>query len=144
MYYSALVKKAKKLVFEAHKADFDKGGYPYVFHPFYLATQVKGEFATCVALLHDVIEDHGDRYAFDDFLASGFPVEVVEALRLLTHKKRVAYLDYIKAISKNPLARAVKIEDLKHNLDISRTEGKKAVKHALYKEALDFLEADGG
>ena len=36
MYYSELVKKACVISYEAHKEDKDKGGYPYVFHPFYL------------------------------------------------------------------------------------------------------------
>ena len=67
MYYSELVKKACVLMFEAHKNDLDKGGYPYVFHPFYLATQMEDEASTCVALLHDVIEDHGDEYTYTIF-----------------------------------------------------------------------------
>ena len=56
MYYSELVKKACAILYDAHRDDLDKGGYPYVFHPFYLATQMDDEASTCVALLHDVIE----------------------------------------------------------------------------------------
>ena len=41
MYYSDLVKKACGILCDAHKDDMDKGGYPYVFHPFYLATQME-------------------------------------------------------------------------------------------------------
>ena len=60
--------------FQAHKDDLDKGGYPYVFHPFYLATQMDDEASTCVALLHDVIEDHGDVYShIADLERAGFP-----------------------------------------------------------------------
>ena len=66
MYYSDLVKKACAIMYDAHKEDVDRGGYPYVLHPFYLATQMDDEESTCAALLHDVIEDHGDRYSFDD------------------------------------------------------------------------------
>lgn len=62
MYYSELVKRACAILYDAHRDDVDKGGYPYVFHPFYLATQMDGEDAVCTALLHDVLEDHGDRY----------------------------------------------------------------------------------
>lgn len=64
MYYSELVKKACVIMYDAHKEDKDKGGYPYVFHPFYLATQMDDEDSTCSALLHDVVEDHGSRYSF--------------------------------------------------------------------------------
>ena len=89
MYYSEMVKKAVNIMFEAHKDDIDKGGYPYVFHPFYLATKVDGENETCVALLHDVIEDHGDKYSFEYLENEGFNKEIIDALKLLTHKKDI-------------------------------------------------------
>ncbi len=140
MYYSEMVKKAVNIMFEAHKEDVDKGGYPYVFHPFYLATKVEGENETCVALLHDVIEDHGDKYSFEYLEKEGFNKEIIEALRLLTHKKDVPYIEYIAKISKNNVAKVVKIEDLKHNLDIRRTSGEKVKKYDIYVKALEFLE----
>lgn len=140
MYYSELVKKAINIMYEAHKEDFDKGGYPYVFHPFYLATQVDGECATCVALLHDLVEDHRDKYDFDYLIKEGFPLEVVDILRLLTHEKEVPYMEYIKSISKNQIAREVKIQDLKHNINIDRMDGIKSKKYSLYIKALEVLE----
>ena len=140
MYYSEMVKKAVNIMFEAHKEDFDKGGYPYVFHPFYLATKVDGENETCVALLHDVIEDHEDKYSFEYLENEGFNKEIIDALKLLTHKKDVPYMDYIVGISKNNIAKKVKIEDLKHNMDSRRTSGEKAKKYDIYVKALEFLE----
>lgn len=140
MYYSEMVKKAVNVMFEAHKEDFDKGGYPYVFHPFYLATKVEGENETCVALLHDVIEDHGDKYSFEYLENEGFNKEIIDALKLLTHNKEIPYMDYIANIAKNNVAKVVKIEDLKHNLDIRRTSGEKAKKYDIYVKALEFLE----
>ena len=140
MYYSEMVKEAVNIMFEAHKEDFDKGGYPYVFHPFYLATKVDGENETCVALLHDVIEDHGDKYSFEYLENEGFNKKIIDALKLLTHKKDVPYMDYIVEISKNNIAKKVKIEDLKHNMDTRRTAGEKAKKYDIYVKALEFLE----
>lgn len=140
MYYSEMVKKAVNIMFEAHKEDFDKGGYPYVFHPFYLATKVEGENETCVALLHDVVEDHGDKYSFEYLKKEGFNKEIIDALKLLTHKKDVPYMDYIVEISKNNIAKKVKIEDLKHNMDSRRTSGEKTKKYDIYVKALEFLE----
>ena len=123
MYYSQLVKTACTILFQAHKDDLDKGGYPYVFHPFYLATQMDDEASTCVALLHDVIEDHGDVYSFADLERAGFPASVLDALRLLTHAEGVPYMDYVQALAKNPIARRVKCADLRHNLDTRRIDG---------------------
>ena len=140
MIYSELVNKACNIMFEAHKNDIDKGGYPYVFHPFYLATQMDDEYSTCVALLHDVIEDHGDLYSFDSLTEAGVPVCVIDALKCLTHNSSIPYMDYIKHLANNQIAKKVKIADLKHNLDSSRTNGKKAPKYKLYLEALNYLE----
>ena len=140
MYYSELVKKACAIMYDAHKEDRDKGGYPYVFHPFYLATQMDDEDATCAALLHDVIEDHGDRYSFDGLARAGFPQTVIRALRLLTHADGVPYMDYVRELAKDPIARKVKLADLKHNTDTRRVNGARTPKYDQYLQAIRYLE----
>jgi len=139
MYYSPLVKIAVEIMFEARKEDKDKGGYPYVFHPFYLATQMETEDETCVALLHDVIEDHGDKYSFETLKEAGMNDNIISALKLLTHPDDVPYMDYVKKIKSNPIATKVKLADLRHNMDTRRT-GKPHWKADLYREAIEFLE----
>lgn len=140
MIYSQMVKKACNIMFDAHRDDMDKGGYPYVFHPFFLATQMPDEVSTCVALLHDVVEDHGDRYSFEDLRAAGFPDAVLDAVRLLTHEKDVPYMQYIQRIGTNPVATRVKLADLRHNLDVSRGDGRLPRKYDLYVQAVAYLE----
>jgi guanosine-3',5'-bis(diphosphate) 3'-pyrophosphohydrolase len=140
MYYSKLIKTACLIMYDTHRDDVDKGGYPYVFHPFYLATQMPDEESTCAALLHDVIEDHGDKYSFDSLKEAGIPESVIAALRLLTHDKSVEYMTYVRALAANPIARRVKIADLKHNLDSRRTDGAAPRKKELYLQALEYLE----
>lgn len=140
MVYSELVKKACNIMYDAHKDDVDKGGYPYVFHPFYLATQMEDEESVCTALLHDVIEDHGDRYSLDDLERAGFPASVIHALRLLTHGDGVPYMDYVETLAEDPIARKVKAADLRHNMDASRLGGVRAKKYDLYVQALHYLE----
>ena len=120
MIYTELTKKALKLSFKAHKDQLDKGGMPYVYHPFHVAEQMMTEETVVVALLHDVVED--TELTLDDIRAQGFPESVVEALSLLTHDDAVPYLDYVAAVKKNPIARAVKLADLKHNSDCSRLD----------------------
>ena len=140
MIYTPLTKKALKLCFEAHKNQVDKTGLPYVFHPFHLAEQMKDEYSTVCALLHDVVED--TEYTFEDLIKMGFPNEVIEALKLLTHADDVPYMDYVKALSVNPIAKAVKIADLTHNSDTSRLDvvDEYALKREeKYKKALEFL-----
>ena len=70
----------------------------------------------------------------------GFNKEIIDALKLLTHKKDIPYMDYIIEISKNNIAKKVKIEDLKHNMDSRRTNGEKSKKYDTYIMALEFLE----
>ena len=120
MLYTPLTKLALKLCFEAHKNQTDKSGLPYVFHPFHLAEQMADETTTVAALLHDVVED--TPLTFGDLSDMGFPEEVISALRLLTHDESVPYMDYVAKIKENPIARAVKLADLRHNSDLTRLD----------------------
>ena len=118
MIYTDKTKEAMKLCFEAHKDQKDKGGLPYVFHPFHVAEQMDDEESTIVALLHDVVEDSG--YTLESLAEKGFGDAVIEALRLLTHDDEVPYFEYIRRIKTNPLATKVKLKDLAHNSDLDR------------------------
>ena len=142
MIYTPMTKKALALCFEAHKEQVDKSGLPYVFHPFHLAEQMKDEATTIVALLHDVVEDAG--IPLESLRDMGFPEETVAAIRLMTHDEAVPYLDYVAQMKGNPIARTVKLADLRHNSDLSRldqvseSDMKRAEK---YKKAIALLEA---
>ena len=141
MIYTPLTKKALRLCFDAHREQVDKTGLPYVFHPFHLAEQMKDEYTTVCALLHDVVEDTD--YSLDDLRNMGYPDEVVDALALLTHDPAVPYMDYVKEIAKNPIARKVKMADLRHNSDLSRMDevDEWALKrNEKYKKALAYLK----
>ena len=140
MLYTPLTKKALTLCFEAHKDQVDKTGLPYVFHPFHLAEQMTDEYTTVCALLHDVIEDTD--YTWPDLQKMGFPHEILEALKLLTHEESVPYMEYVQKIAENPIATKVKIADLRHNSDLSRldTIDEWAINRTQkYQKALDFL-----
>lgn len=141
MIYTPLTKKALKLCYEAHRGQTDKSGLPYVFHPFHLAEQMTDEESVAAALLHDVVEDTD--YSFADLENMGFGGRVLEALRLLTHEKGVPYPEYVKRLKSNPVARAVKIADLRHNSDLSRLEAPSEEdlrRLEKYQDALKLLE----
>lgn len=140
MIYTVMTKKALKICFNAHHNQVDKTGIPYVFHPFHLAEQMNDENSVCVALLHDVVEDTD--ISFNDLINEGFNEDIIGALRLLTHNDDTPYMEYIKKIKKNPLARKVKLADLNHNSDLSRLDlevDKLPPKLNLYKEAIEYL-----
>ena len=141
MIYTEQTKKALKLCFEAHKEQSDKSGMPYVFHPFHLAEQMKTEQTTIVALLHDLVEDTD--YTIDDLIAMGFDQAVIDAIALMTHAKDVDYMDYIRAIKENPIAKMVKLADLRHNSDLSRLDvidEKALTRREKYLKAIELLE----
>lgn len=130
MIYTELTNKAMRIAYDAHAGQLDKCGQPYIFHPFHVAEQMEDEASTCVALLHDVVEDSD--VTLDD-LARDFPPEVVEGVRLMTHEPAVDYFDYVRAIKGHPLAQKVKLADLAHNSDETRFAGCENVT----REALD-------
>ena len=142
MIYTPVTKIALKLCFEAHKDQVDKSGMPYVFHPFHLAEQMTDEETTVVALLHDVIEDTD--YTLEDLAEMGFSENVLRAISLMTHDEGVPYMDYVARIKANPIARAVKLADLRHNSNISRLDkvGTSDFERVeKYKKAINLLES---
>ena len=141
MIYTPMTKIALKLCFEAHKDQIDKSGMPYVFHPFHLAEQMADENTTIVALLHDVIED--TEYTLDDLRKFGFAEDVLSAISLMTHADDVPYMEYVVKIKTNPIAKAVKLADLKHNSDMSRLDRITQIdeeRAKKYKQAIELLE----
>ena len=138
MIYAELTIKAMNLAYNAHHGPFDKGGVPYIFHPIHLAESMDDEIPTCVALLHDTVEDTA--VTLED-LAREFPQEVVEAVALLTHADNVDYFDYVRAIKANPVAVKVKLADLAHNGDPKRicNQGNQERRRIKYEAARKIL-----
>ncbi len=125
----------------AHAGQVDKAGRPYHLHPEHVAEQVTSPDEKIVALLHDVLEDTSFPVSV---LEAVFNEDVIKALRLLCHDKSVPYMDYVKRLSENKIARAVKMADLKHNMDLSRLSApskKDYLRLEKYKKALAFLES---
>lgn len=143
MIYTPATKKALKLCFKAHKNQLDKSGLPYVFHPFHLAEQMEDEDSTIVALLHDVVED--TPYTLGDLEKFGFSPQVIEAIRLMTHEEWEPYMHYVARIRENPIARRVKLADLRHNSELSRLDvvDERALARAeKYRNAIKLLESE--
>ena len=143
MIYTDATKKALLLAFEAHNGQVDKAGLPYICHPLHVAEQMTDEDSTIAALLHDVAEDTDVTLA--DLAAAGFAPHIIEALDLLTHDKAVPYLDYVRGLAPNALARQVKMADMRHNMDDTRLghldEATRQRRRNKYEPALALLEA---
>lgn len=143
MIYTALTKKAAKLAFAAHEGQTEECGIPYISHPWHLAEQMETETETAVALLHDVVEDTD--WTLEGLAQEGFPPEVLEPLRLLTHDPAVPYFDYVRNLKHDPVAKKVKLADLAHNSDMTRLDHitERDVKRAeKYAQAIQLLTED--
>ena len=136
----SIVDLALSIARKAHEGQLDKAGVDYIEHPIYVASQVDTEEEKAVALLHDVIED--SPVSAEELLQAGLPETVVTAVQVLTKKKEQDYQTYLETVKKNPLARLVKLADLKHNSDLSRLSSiteKDRERLKKYKKAIDFL-----
>lgn len=118
-YTMSTLERAIQIATEAHKGQLDKAGRDYIGHPLRVMEMGKTEDEKIVGVLHDVIEDTG--WTFEMLEAEGFSREVIEALKCVTKlSENENYDDFIERVRKNPLAVAVKINDLTDNMDIRR------------------------
>lgn len=125
----------------AHSGQYDKGGHPYIKHPETIASMVQTYNEKIVAWLHDVIED--TEWTLDDLIRVGFSLDIVDAVDAITKRKDENRLDYLNRVVTNPIARNVKIADLKHNMDLSRISkitNKDRIRSYRYRLELLYLE----
>jgi (p)ppGpp synthase/HD superfamily hydrolase len=70
-----------------------------------------------VGFLHDTLED---TYLTEEDLRPVFGDVITDAVVAMTHLIYEDYFTYIERVSKNSIARKVKLADLTHNMDSSR------------------------
>ena len=113
------MERAIEIATEAHRGQLDKAGCDYIEHPLRVMAAGKSLDEKIVGVLHDVVED--TNWTFEDLAAEGFSAEVIEALRCITKlSESEPYDKFIARVKRNPLAVAVKLNDLSDNMDIRR------------------------
>ena len=113
------LQRALAIATEAHKGQFDKSGKDYIGHPLRVMEMGRTEDEKIVGVLHDVVEDSS--WTLGMLSDEGFSQEVIDALRCLTKlPEGESYDKFIARIKSNPLAVAVKLNDLSDNMDIRR------------------------
>lgn len=132
MSHEQTLPKAIALACEAHAGQTDKADAPYILHPLRVMLAQTSYEAMVVAVLHDVIEDHPDKYALSHFggifeLSTGrrscilsVPHSTVDALLSVTRRAGEEYEEFIRRCAENPIGRLVKLADLYDNSDMSR------------------------
>lgn len=120
-------KIALRIVQESFYGKKDKGGNIYLHHLERVSENAIQYFnypdnhneLQVIGLLHDLIEDCPN-WTIKKLKESIKNDLIVEAVQLLTKQKGVDYNQYIQNIKSNKFSRAVKLADLKDNMDLTR------------------------
>ena len=113
-----ILQKAIEIATEAHKNQTDRAGKPYIGHITRVMQAGKTIEERMAGILHDIVED--THFTFEDLLSEGIPAEIVDAVRCLTKIENETYDMFIERVKTNPIAIAVKLNDLRDNMDITR------------------------
>ena len=147
-----IVQCAAELARELHKGQVDKAGVDYFTgHLTTVAKMGSTWKEQVVGYLHDASED--TPYSVEEVLnlldekletplSDTDREELAVALRLLNHHLAPDRKIYIQRIKNNALAKAVKMHDLTHNMDLSRLTNpvaKDLERVARYKKEYDYL-----
>ena len=144
-----MLSKMIALAATKHEGQFDKGGMPYILHPFAVMhlTASKDEEIMCIALGHDLVEDTDTTYA--ELRELGCTERIVAGIKAMTKVPGETHDEYKARIMANPDAIIVKMADLRHNSDITRLKGvsesdiKRTHKyHVFYTELKEALSKD--
>ena len=139
-----LLPKAEALAEKYHAGQFDKAGAPYVEHPRAVAAMLDDLEQKITAWLHDLCEDTA--VTPELLLKEGFTPRIVQAVRILTKPREMDYYDYIRRVRTDPIARAVKLADLTHNMDLSRLPNptdRDRERLEKYRKAFAYLNLEG-
>lgn len=111
---------AIRIAVSAHRGQTRQNGEPYIFHCMRVMLSLRGDRdAEIAGILHDVLED--THLTELDFIRHDIAPHILEALKLLTRtneENHEEYLEYVRRIAENPLARKVKLADLADNMDL--------------------------
>ena len=119
METNLLLPKAINLAMQAHAGQTDKASMPYIGHVMRVMQAGRTIDEKIVGVLHDIVED--TPWTFEALQAEGFPAHIIDALRCVTKlSEDEPYEEFIQRVKSNPLAVAVKINDLTDNMDIRR------------------------
>jgi (p)ppGpp synthase/HD superfamily hydrolase len=147
------LERAIALAADAHAGTTDKGGTaPYILHPLRVMLAQSSMDARIVGVFHDVLEDcRGRGWTLERLPLEGFTGAHVRALEALTKRPGEegtveGYMRFVARAAADPIARKVKLADLRDNLDATRLPHIDAVSEARmrkYRAAVSYLEAVG-
>lgn len=115
---------ALALARDAHEGQKRRDGKDYITHPIAVAEKVPTEYAKCLALIHDAVEDQPTpekQEAMKERIRAELGESLLADCLHLTKREGEAYYDYVMRVvhSGRHDVMLVKLADLQHNLSDS-------------------------
>lgn len=115
-----LLNKAIKIADKAHRGQTDKYDAPYIGHVMRVMDYGRTYDEKIVGVLHDVVEDCPE-YNLEYLRTAGFPEYILFAIECISKiNPEEDYDEFLKRTEQSPLAVAVKLNDLRDNMDLRR------------------------
>lgn len=114
-----ILNRSKELVNLYFSEKVDLGNHPYSNHLYHVSKDFEEDEIKSLALLHDLLED--TEVTTEDLKEMGYNESFIQVLVLLTNDLP-SYDDYIDRLvsSNNIVAMQIKLQDLLHNMDVTR------------------------
>jgi len=113
--------EAIAMAVEAHNSQVDKNGHPYILHPLRVMTDVYDggyDLATVrAAVLHDVVEDTDVEL---DEVQTTFGDWTAILVDCVSRADGETYKDFIERVAENDDATAIKLADIRDNMNPMR------------------------
>lgn len=119
---SVSLKRAIEIATEAHRGQVDKANEPYILHSRRVMDQVDSIDEKIVGILHDVVEKN-PQWSLRRLEGEGFQSTIIEAVDAMTRRAGESYEDLVSRAAANPIGRAVKMADLRDNIQMAQLCG---------------------
>lgn len=133
-----ILEKAIQIAAEAHAGQRGRDGLPYILHPLRVMLDQNDDSTRIVAALHDLVERTD--WTLMDLKKEGFSQQIVDAVDAMTRHDGEDYFELVRRAGSNPIARRVKIADLKDNLRTAMESGDGELQKKYQKALLLLLD----
>ena len=138
------IERAVAIAAKAHEGEKDKANATYLLHPLRVMLALESDQEKIVGVLHDVVEDC-PAWTLEKLRGEGFSEEILVALEAVTERpeEEKDYDAFIARAAQNPIARKVKLADLRDNADLTRYDNPQPEHYertAKYRRAIEYIE----
>ena len=138
------IERAVEIAAKAHEGEKDKAHATYLLHPLRVMLALESDQEKIVGVLHDVVEDCPE-WTLEKLRGEGFSEEILVALEAVTKRseEKRDYDAFIARAAQNPIARKVKLADLRDNADLTRYDNPQPEQYARtakYRRAIEYIE----